>query len=161
MAGDRRGRALVLSVIAAVIVANAAVLAVVARSNTSDGLPQGWVRVASVDVIQRRGVVHSRAARAFAVSTPSGIVALIARSTQLGEPLTYCPSSGFFRDRSHGSLFDSQGRYVLGPAPRGLDRFATHVLGGVVYADTSNIYLGPPRGSHDPVPDGGVCSAEG
>jgi Rieske Fe-S protein len=160
MSGGRRGRALVLSAIAAVIVANAAVLAVVARSNTSDGLPQGWVRVASVDIIQRRGVVPSRPARAFAVSTPSGIVALVARSTQLGEPLTYCPSSGFFRDRAHGSLFDTQGRYVLGPAPRGLDRFATHVLAGVVYADTSNVYLGPPRGVHDPMPAGDVCPPE-
>jgi hypothetical protein len=64
----------------------------------------------------------------------------------------------WFEDQAHGAKFDRLGRYVLGPAPRGLDRLATLVLDGVVWVNPNEVTLGPLRGSHDVKPAGAFCS---
>jgi Rieske Fe-S protein len=57
-------------------------------------------------------------------------------------------------------MFDSQGRYVLGPADRGLDQFPIEIRGGDIYIDTNEIVLGPPRGERELEPAGPLCTTD-
>jgi Rieske Fe-S protein len=92
------------------------------------------------------------------IDPPRTPIALLARSTHLGERVIYCRSSGWFEDPAHGTKFDRLGNYELGPAPRGLDRLATLVQDGVVWVNPNEVTLGPARGSHDIKPNGPFCS---
>lgn len=56
---------------------------------------------------------------AFSTHTPFGVGTLVA----------WCDASRTFDDLRHGSTFDEQGRYVLGPAPTGLVTFEATELG--------------------------------
>ena len=78
---------------------------------------------------------------------PQTPLALLALSPHLGERVNYCLSSTWFEDPVHGDKFDRLGNYMVGPAPRGLDRLATLVQDGVVWVNPNEITLGPPRGS--------------
>lgn len=119
--------------------------------------PDAWIRVGPEAELQQDRVLYVADARAYVVATDQGPIALYARSPHLGEQITYCVSSGWFEDRRHGAMFDGLGRYVLGPAPRGLDRLDVHVVESEVWLDTSNLVLGPPRGPHDSAPNGPFC----
>ena len=119
----------------------------------------GWVRVGSIQDVRSRGVVPLPEVPAYVVVDPPRTpIALLARSTHLGERVIYCRSSGWFEDPAHGTKFDRLGNYELGPAPRGLDRLATLVQDGVVWVNPNEVTLGPPRGSHDIKPTGPFCS---
>jgi hypothetical protein len=156
MSGMRRRRVVLASVLAlAALLAAALGVASVLRSD--DALPPSWVRVATVDELLARRVVHSETADAYVLDTGAGIRALVARSTQKGEPVRYCPTSGWFEDLRHGSMFDSVGRYVLGPAPRGLDQLEVAVVSGEVWVDRTKLTTGPPRGARDLSPAGRFC----
>jgi hypothetical protein len=132
----------------------------IARFSTSDNLPDaGWVRVGSIQDVRSQGVVLLPEVPAYVVVDPPRTpMALLARSPHLGERVVYCPSSMWFEDPAHGDKFDRLGNYVLGPAPRGLDRLATLVQDGVVWVNPNEITLGPPRGPHDIRPAGPFCS---
>lgn len=56
---------------------------------------------------------------AFSTHTPFGVGTLVA----------WCGASRTFDDLRHGSTFDEQGRYILGPAPTGLVTFEATELG--------------------------------
>jgi hypothetical protein len=56
---------------------------------------------------------------AFSTHRPFGVGPLVA----------WCAASRTFDDIPHGSTFDEQGRYILGPAPTGLVTFAATELG--------------------------------
>jgi hypothetical protein len=147
--------------IAAVLVSVAALALAavgVVLVNADQTARNGWVEAGTVDRLTERGVTYVEGARAYVVSTPSGLIALHARSPQRGEPVRYCASSGWFEDAMHGSKFDTVGRYVLGPAPRGLDRFDVEVQGDEAFVDTSEIFIGPSRGAHDRRPSGPFCT---
>ena len=119
----------------------------------------GWVRVGSIQDVRSRGVVPVPEVPAYVVvDPPRSPIALLARSTHLGERVIYCQSSGWFEDLAHGTKFDRLGNYELGPAPRGLDRLATLVQDGVVWVDPHEVTPGPPRGSHHTKPTGVFCS---
>jgi Rieske Fe-S protein len=119
----------------------------------------GWVRVGSIAHVRSQGVVSLPEIPAYVVvDPPKSPIALLARSTHLGEPLIYCRSSGWFEDPVHGTKFDRLGDYELGPAPRGLDRLATLVQDGVVWVNPNEVTPGPPRGTHDIKPTGPFCS---
>lgn len=151
-----------LLVIAVAVVALAATTMLLAKLfNESSSPGPSWVRAGSVSEVQRRQVVYVPEARAFVVAASStSPLALYARSPHLGERVRYCASSGWFEDRAHGAMFDGLGRYILGPAPRGLDRFEVRVIDGDVWVDTANLMLGPPRGSGDPHPSGPLCTSQ-
>ena len=118
----------------------------------------GWVRVGSIQDVRSQGVVSLPNVPAYVVVDPPGSpIALLARSTHLGERVIYCRSSGWFEDLAHGTLFDRLGHYGSGPAPRGLDRLATVVQDGVVWVNPNEVTPGPPRGSHDIKPTGEFC----
>lgn len=67
------------------------------------------------------------------------------RCPHLGCKPNFCESNYWFECPCHGSRYDRLGTKILelGPAPRGLDRFAHSVSGGVLTVDTSSITLGP------------------
>jgi cytochrome b6-f complex iron-sulfur subunit len=96
------------------------------------------------------------------VST-EGIMSLYQRCVHLGCRVPFCDDSKWFECPCHGSKYNGAGEYQLGPAPRGMDRFHTKVEGGRVMVDTSEIVLGPVRGT-DTVrqpPQGPFCVAPG
>lgn len=76
-----------------------------------------------------------------------GIMALYQKCVHLGCRVPFCVQSQWFECPCHGSKYNTAGEYRDGPAPRGLDRFRVTVQGGSVRVDTSEILLGPPRGT--------------
>jgi cytochrome b6-f complex iron-sulfur subunit len=67
------------------------------------------------------------------------------RCPHLGCKPNFCTTNYWFECPCHGSRYDRLGTKILelGPAPRGLDRFAHSIEGGVLVVDTSRITLGP------------------
>lgn len=117
-----------------------------------------WVRGAAMSVVRADGPVFVRSADAFLVAVgPGRAIAISARSPQMSEPVRYCPSDGWFEDPAHGSKFDGLGRYVLGPAPNGLDRLAVRYVEGAVWIDPAAVTEGPPRGTPHTPPAGSFC----
>jgi len=155
-ASSRRGSLLAIGVVAVSLLLGLAVV----RSLVAEPSPgAGWVRVGSIQDVRSQGVVPLPEVPAFVVVDPPRTpIALLARSTHLGERVIYCRSSGWFEDPAHGTKFDRLGNYELGPAPRGLDRLATLVQDGDVWVNPNEVTLGPPRGSHDIKPTGPFCS---
>jgi len=96
--------------------------------------------------------------------TAQGIMPLYQRCVHLGCRVPFCGSSKWFECPCHGSKYNEAGEYQLGPAPRGMDRFKITVDGsGNVLVDTSEVVLGPPRGTDtiDQPPQGAFCVAAG
>jgi Rieske Fe-S protein len=160
MQRERDWRLHVWPLIVAALIATTVTIGVVVLGTGGDGPGSGWVRVGTTEALEREGVTYIGDIRAFVVPTPRGPIALYARSPHLGEPISYCHSSGWFEDRAHGAMFDGLGRYVLGPAPRGLDRFQVRVVGEDVWVDPTNLHLGPSRGERDLEPSGPLCTGE-
>ncbi len=77
--------------------------------------------------------------------TALNVRALYQRCPHLGCKPNFCTTNYWFECPCHGSRYDRLGAKVLelGPAPRGLDRFAHVVRGGVLTLDTGRITLGP------------------
>jgi cytochrome b6-f complex iron-sulfur subunit len=92
-----------------------------------------------------------------------GIMPLYQRCVHLGCRVPYCGSSKWFECPCHGSKYNGAGEYKLGPAPRGMDRFKLEITDGNVVVDTSEVILGPPRGTDtiDQPPQGPFCVATG
>jgi cytochrome b6-f complex iron-sulfur subunit len=88
-----------------------------------------------------------------------GLMALYQKCVHLGCRVPFCQQSQWFECPCHGSKYNAAGEYRDGPAPRGLDRFAVRVQGGVVSVDTSVIVTGPPRGTDtiNQEPEGPFC----
>jgi cytochrome b6-f complex iron-sulfur subunit len=95
--------------------------------------------------------------------TADGIMPLYQRCVHLGCRVPFCNSSKWFECPCHGSKYNVAGEYRLGPAPRGLDRFQVIIEGDQVIVDTSEIVLGPPRGTDtiQQPPQGQFCVAPG
>jgi cytochrome b6-f complex iron-sulfur subunit len=70
---------------------------------------------------------------------------LYQRCPHLGCKPNFCESNYWFECPCHGSRYDRLGIKVLeyGPAPRGMDLFASSVANGILTVDTSRITLGP------------------
>jgi Rieske Fe-S protein len=147
----------VLGSVVALGALSAAALGVASVLTSDDALHPPWTRVTTVDELQARRVVYSATTDAYVLDTGAGIRAVVARSTQKGEPVRYCSTSGWFEDLRHGSMFDSVGQYVLGPAPRGLDQLEVAVVSGEVWVDPTQLTTGPPRGARDLRPAGPFC----
>ncbi len=81
-----------------------------------------------------------KAAQAYSPAVVSGmetgVVALYQKCTHLGCRVPFCATSQWFECPCHGSQYNRVGEKKGGPAPRGLDRFAIEVSGGVVIVDT-------------------------
>jgi len=95
--------------------------------------------------------------------TTNGIMPLYQKCVHLGCRVPFCQQSQWFECPCHGSKYNDAGEYQLGPAPRGLDRFAVTLDGDQVIVDTSGVILGPPRGTNtiNEPPQGPFCVATG
>lgn len=78
----------------------------------------------------------------------AGVVALYQVCVHLGCRVPQCDTSQWFECGCHGSYYNQVGEKKAGPAPRGLDRFAMSVTGGVLTVDTGTIIQGPPIGTN-------------
>lgn len=76
-----------------------------------------------------------------------GLMALYQRCVHLGCRVPFCESSQWFECPCHQSKYNAAGEYMSGPAPRGMDRFRIRVEGDQLVVDTSQVVLGPPRGT--------------
>ena len=76
----------------------------------------------------------------------AGLVALYQKCPHLGCRVPECKSSQWFECPCHGSQYNQVGEKKGGPAPRGMDRFAMEVSGGVFTVNTGQIIQGPPIG---------------
>jgi cytochrome b6-f complex iron-sulfur subunit len=76
----------------------------------------------------------------------AGLVALYQKCPHLGCRVPECTSSQWFECPCHGSQYNQVGEKKGGPAPRGMDRFAMEVTGGVFVVNTGQIIQGPPIG---------------
>jgi hypothetical protein len=163
IAPTTRGSLLLRLVVAGIgLVVLGVVVASIAVGVPRRTLGTPWVRGAAVSTIRARGPVYVRDADAYLVAArPQSVIALVARSPQMGEPVRYCASSGWFEDPAHGSKFDGLGRYALGPAPHGLDRLAVRLVDGVVWVDPAAVSTGPPRGTATIPPSGRFCVGAG
>jgi nitrite reductase/ring-hydroxylating ferredoxin subunit len=159
MSRGRRGRLSIWVVVAGVALGVIGFALVVTQLGSKSPGP-GWVHATSVAELQRGRVVFVPQARAFVVAGALSPIALYAVSPHNGKPITHCDSSGWFEDRAHGSRFDGLGRYVLGPAPRGLDRFEVRVVDGEIWIDATTFLIGPPRGAPIEPPSGPFCATE-
>jgi cytochrome b6-f complex iron-sulfur subunit len=80
--------------------------------------------------------------------TTQGLMTLYQKCVHLGCRVPFCQQSQWFECPCHGSKYNSAGEYKLGPAPRGMDRFAIQVDdAGNVLVDTTQVVIGPPRGT--------------
>jgi cytochrome b6-f complex iron-sulfur subunit len=88
-----------------------------------------------------------------------GLMALYQKCVHLGCRVPFCQQSQWFECPCHGSKYNRAGEYRDGPAPRSMDRFAVRVVGGQVQVDTSQVVLGPPRGTDTlgQNPEGAFC----
>jgi cytochrome b6-f complex iron-sulfur subunit len=88
-----------------------------------------------------------------------GLMALYQKCVHLGCRVPFCEVSQWFECPCHGSKYNRAGEYRDGPAPRGMDRFKVIVQDGLLQVDTSQVIIGPPRGT-DTVrqdPEGPFC----
>ncbi|MDP9297411.1 MAG: Rieske 2Fe-2S domain-containing protein [Actinomycetota bacterium] len=92
-----------------------------------------------------------------------GVMALYQRCVHLGCRVPFCQTSKWFECPCHGSKYNEAGEYQLGPAPRGMDRFKVTISGDIVTVDTSQVVIGPPRGTDtiSEPPQGPFCVAPG
>ena len=97
-------------------------------------------RVPGVGARQGRGRLLARP------SSPAwrpGVVALYQKCVHLGCRVPQCDTSQWFECPCHGSQYNQVGEKKGGPAPRGLDRFAIEVAGGVAHRRHRHDHPGP------------------
>jgi len=75
-----------------------------------------------------------------------GLAPLYQKCPHLGCRVPSCVSSQWFECPCHGSQYNMAGEKKGGPAPRGMDRFATEVTGGSLIVNTGLVVQGPPVG---------------
>ena len=81
-------------------------------------------------------------------SLKAGIAVTYQKCPHLGCRVPDCKSSQWFECPCHGSQYNQAGEKKGGPAPRGMDRFATEVNGGVLVVNTGAVIQGPPIGTN-------------
>ena len=81
-------------------------------------------------------------------SMEAGITVVYQVCPHLGCRVPGCLTSQWFECPCHGSQYNRVGEKQGGPAPRGMDRFATNVEAGILSVDTGTIIQGPPIGTN-------------
>lgn len=80
-------------------------------------------------------------------SMEAGLAVLYQKCPHLGCRVPPCNTSQWFECPCHGSQYNQAGEKKSGPAPRGMDRFATSVSGGSLTVDTGTVIQGPAIGT--------------
>ncbi len=105
------------------------------------------VRTVAPDAVPTTGVLEVRDARGYLVKVDDDVLAFSEVCTHLGCRVPYVDENGRFECPCHGSKFTREGDYIEGPAPRGMDEYATEVVDGVIEIDTTEVIAGPAPGS--------------
>jgi len=111
-------------------------------------LPEGrmWVTEYPEGALAKAREVYSPAVLR---GMEAGLVALYWKCPHLGCTVPECVSSQWFECPCHGSKYNQVGEKRGGPAPRGMDHFATSVNDrGEFLVDTGKIIQGPPIGTN-------------
>lgn len=118
-----------------------AILAFIEENNQPFPYPSGRMWVTRYDpAIDTEGVYAE-------VTGGSQFMALYQKCVHLGCRVPWNETLGRFACPCHGSNYNFWGEYLLGPAPRGLDRFPTRVENGRVLVNTNpaSLVTGPSR----------------
>lgn len=75
------------------------------------------------------------------------LMAIYQRCVHLGCRVPFNVGPQRFQCPCHGSNYTFWGEYILGPAPRGLDRFPLRIDNGRVLVNTAQVVTGPSRGT--------------
>lgn len=108
-------------------------------------IPEGklWVTEYPLSALEKaKGVYSQPVLNGLEV----GLNALFQKCPHLGCRVPECATSQWFECPCHGSRYNKAGEKKGGPAPRGMDHFATSVEGGVFVVDTGTIIPGAPVG---------------
>ena len=111
-------------------------------------LPKGrmWITEYPAGALAKAREVYSPAVLG---GMEAGLLALYWKCPHLGCTVPECVSSQWFECPCHGSKYNQVGEKRGGPAPRGMDRFATSVNDrGEFLVDTGKIVQGPPIGTN-------------
>ncbi len=118
------------------------ILAYIAENNSPFPYQAGRMWVTGYDPALDTDGVY-----ADVVEEGSRVMALYQKCVHLGCRVPWNDSLGRFACPCHGSNYNFWGEYILGPAPRGLDRFPTRVEDGRVIVNTNpaSLVTGPSR----------------
>ncbi len=105
------------------------------------------VKTVKPDAVPSAGVLEVPKARGYLVKVEDEVLALSEVCSHLGCRVPYIDENTRFECPCHGSKFTREGDYIEGPAPRGMDEYATEVIDGVIVIDTSDVISGPAPGS--------------
>lgn len=81
-------------------------------------------------------------------SLEAGVAVMYQKCPHLGCRVPSCQTSQWFECPCHGSQYNAAGEKKGGPAPRGMDRFATSVSDNELTVDTGTVIQGPPIGTN-------------
>ncbi|MGH9214872.1 MAG: ubiquinol-cytochrome c reductase iron-sulfur subunit [Acidimicrobiales bacterium] len=122
------------------------------RAKIADGngfayYPEGrmWITEYPEASLDKARAVYEPAAL---VAMEAGLSVMYQKCPHLGCRVPECVTSQWFECPCHGSQYNRVGEKKGGPAPRGLDRFATEVSGDVLTVDTGAIIQGPAIGTN-------------
>ncbi|HEX9767530.1 MAG TPA: Rieske 2Fe-2S domain-containing protein [Kiloniellales bacterium] len=94
------------------------------------------------------GTVNHVSSGSFYISRlDEGLLAMWHRCTHLGCTVPWIEAEGRFNCPCHGSIFNTRGEVLAGPAPRPLDLFTIEIKDGEVWVDTSRAVT---RSAFDP-----------
>jgi cytochrome b6-f complex iron-sulfur subunit len=104
-----------------------------------------WLTTYPTSAIEKAKAVYPAA---VLPSMEVGVNAIYQKCPHLGCRVPSCLTSQWFECPCHGSQYNLAGEKKGGPAPRGMDRFATSVAGDVITVDTGQVFQGPPIGTN-------------
>jgi cytochrome b6-f complex iron-sulfur subunit len=119
------------------------ILAYIEENNQPFAYPAGRMWLTRYDPALDPEGVYSEV-----VAEGSQIMALYQKCVHLGCRVPWNEGLGRFACPCHGSNYNFWGEYIIGPAPRGLDRFAVRTENGRVLVNTSTVVTGPSRQTH-------------
>lgn len=98
----------------------------------------GLIYAGRVEEFAIGSVAYILAGRCYIVRTEAGFLALWQRCPHLGCSVPWAEEEEEFHCPCHGSLFNTVGEVMEGPAPRPLDLFPVTIRSGEVWVDTGN-----------------------
>jgi cytochrome b6-f complex iron-sulfur subunit len=128
----------------------------VARAQIDPGIAQGhgffYVPEGRMWITAYPATALPKARKAYSAEVlkamDQGYVFLYQKCPHLGCRVPSCVTSQWFECPCHGSKYNRVGEKKAGPAPRGMDHFASSLKGDSFAIDTGRVILGPPIGTN-------------
>ena len=110
-----------------------------------DGAPSYFPNARTFVILNDPNLAFQEGESSDGEGTVTNVTTMFQKCPHLGCKPNFCESNYWFECPCHGSRYDRLGVKVkeLGPAPRGMDRFAHRVQDGDLIVDTSKVVLGP------------------